>query len=689
MITKLSQSRSTTRKTFPKVFMVGLLCSFSRCSSSALKLSFSAIRCNTYGIQTNLVAKGVQTIHRFSSHDPPDDDTQFSAAGRGGNHGDRPLPPTLESFRNFHDSAEDDDDLGALHYDEFDDNNESAYRQSESYKGEGFPDLSKDWIESTTDAQLSKTSLASLSADGDPHPRKSLVLFADDFDDTTIESIPISPTPQSLFPEIGKVEPTANPVTEQIGIPLASLNLRSLTPGRERSGGRDQDYIRGASGMGITTDLEALKTKLESITQAIYKQNAGEEFNINSIKQLSMVLFGVPDESTDKDALYAIASAGNKMADLILQHRKCKVDIRRMEKKTSNIENGVYITSAIKTSNNNASQDPLLLVDASAYIFRAYYSMPPFHRADGTPIGAVLGFCNMLNRLVLNRLISGERPRLVLVFDPIGKNFRHDLFPDYKANRKECPMDLKPQFALIREAAKAYGIKELEAEGYEADDVIATLVTMAMKEGVDCHILSGDKDLMQLITPLERTESYVHVIDPMSMTRVDYTAVVEKWGVGPELVGDLLAIVGDTSDNIPGIKGLGPKTGTSLLQQFKSLEAILANPAAIEKKAQRTKIEENIEVARLSRQLVELVRDIPREQITFPNQCSVADLRMENLHQERLLKFYDNMGFHELKKRLEGRLSIKSITGQKKQSSWKAREKVSVPTPEDFQDVPF
>ena len=337
----------------------------------------------------------------------------------------------------------------------------------------------------------------------------------------------------------------------------------------------------------------------------------------------------------------------------------------------------------------NASQDPLLLVDASAYIFRAYYSMPPLHRADGTPIGAVLGFCNMLNRLVLNRLISGERPRLVLVFDPIGKNFRHDLYPDYKANRKECPMDLKPQFALIREVAKAYGINELEADGFEADDVIATLVTMAMKEGVDCHILSGDKDLMQLITPLEQTESYVHVIDPMSMTRVDYTAVVEKWGVGPELVGDLLAIVGDTSDNIPGIKGLGPKTGTSLLQQFKSLDAILANPAAIEKKAQRRKIEENIEVARLSRQLVELVRDIPREKISFPNECPVADLRMEDLHQERLLEFYDNMGFHELKKRLEGRLSIKPMAAQKKKSTWKAREKVSVPTPEDFQDVPF
>lgn len=691
MFTKSSQSRITTRTTFPKVLMVGILSSFSRCNS-AFKLSISVVRCNTFGIQTKRVATRAQTVHWFSSYDPPDDDDQFSAVGWDENYGDRPIPPTLESFRSYHDSSDDDDvDFGALHYDEFEDTNKSAYRQPESCKDEGIPDQSKDLIESTTNSQLPKKSLTLLSDDDAARPSKSLVLFADDFDDTTIEYVQVSPPPQPLFPEleIGKLEPTTNPVTRPIGVPLASLNIRPPPPGMERPGGRDQDYIRGASGNGITTDLEAMKTKLESITQAIYKQNKGEEFNINSIKQLSIALFGIPDEPTDKDALYAIASAGNRMADLVLQHRKCKVDIRRMEKKTSNQEKGVFLTSAIKTSNENASQDPLLLVDASAYIFRAYYSMPPLHRADGTPIGAVLGFCNMLNRLVLNRLISGERPRLVLVFDPIGKNFRHDLYPDYKANRKECPMDLKPQFALIREVAKAYGINELEADGFEADDVIATLVTMAMKEGVDCHILSGDKDLMQLITPLEQTESYVHVIDPMSMTRVDYTAVVEKWGVGPELVGDLLAIVGDTSDNIPGIKGLGPKTGTSLLQQFKSLDAILANPAAIEKKAQRRKIEENIEVARLSRQLVELVRDIPREKISFPNECPVADLRMEDLHQERLLEFYDNMGFHELKKRLEGRLSIKPMAAQKKKSTWKAREKVSVPTPEDFQDVPF
>ena len=126
--------------------------------------------------------------------------------------------------------------------------------------------------------------------------------------------------------------------------------------------------------------------------------------------------------------------------------------------------------------------------------------MAPLHRADATPIGAVLGFCNMLNRVVLNMMMKGEQPRIALVFDPPGKNFRHEIYDQYKANRDETPVDLIPQFAMVREVAKVYGIAQLEAPGYEADDVIATLATMALKEGLDVNILSGDKDLMQLVT---------------------------------------------------------------------------------------------------------------------------------------------------------------------------------------------
>jgi len=129
------------------------------------------------------------------------------------------------------------------------------------------------------------------------------------------------------------------------------------------------------------------------------------------------------------------------------------------------------------------------------------YAYPPLHRSDGTPIGAVLGFCNMLNRLVLNNMMKGEQPRIALVFDAKGKTFRHDIYEEYKANRPPAPVDLVPQFGLIREVAKAYGIPQIEAPNFEADDVIATLATMALKEGLDANVLSGDKDLMQLVTP--------------------------------------------------------------------------------------------------------------------------------------------------------------------------------------------
>ena len=146
-------------------------------------------------------------------------------------------------------------------------------------------------------------------------------------------------------------------------------------------------------------------------------------------------------------------------------------------------------------------REPLLLIDTSAYIFRAYHAMPPLHRADGTPTGALHGVCRMLQSLLLARLLRGERPRVVLVFDFNGPTFRHELYPEYKANRGPCPEDLAPQFALVREAADAFGVAQVEAAGYEADDVIATLAKEALAEGVDVDIFSGDKDLMQLITP--------------------------------------------------------------------------------------------------------------------------------------------------------------------------------------------
>ena len=249
--------------------------------------------------------------------------------------------------------------------------------------------------------------------------------------------------------------------------------------------------------------LEQMEQQLEDLKSEIYAQNNQKEFNINSPRQVSEVLFGEPGQSTNKEVLEAMGGAGNRMADLIIKYRQMSRKIKRYNKKEETKSSGTLVSDVgvVNSTSVKLDADPLLLVDTSAYIFRAYYSMPPLHRSDGMPIGAVMGFCNMLNRLLLDQMVDGDRPRLVLVFDPEGSSFRKDLYGEYKANRPECPMDLVPQFELVKEAAKAYGIPRVEAESYEADDVIATLATMASQQGIDTHILSGDKDLMQLITP--------------------------------------------------------------------------------------------------------------------------------------------------------------------------------------------
>jgi hypothetical protein len=333
-----------------------------------------------------------------------------------------------------------------------------------------------------------------------------------DADETTISKSP---------PRVNEISSKGS--TAPSPLPKPSMPPRADFPSRPppNEDHRNDVYVQASSGNAITSQAELLTMQLKKLEQEIYAQNNHEKFNIHSPKQVSIVLFGKEGQSTNKETLEAMGGSGRVMADLILQHRSLARRISRLGKRQTDKSNGTLVVQNISASarpftptrkrneSNDASHndeevvegDPLLLVDASAYIWRAYYSMPPLHRKDGMPVGAVLGFCNMLNRLVLSRMLEGERPRLVLVFDSKGKTFRHDLYDEYKANRKECPMDLIPQFDLIREAAEAYGIQQIEASNFEADDVIATLATMALKEGVDANILSGDKDLMQLITP--------------------------------------------------------------------------------------------------------------------------------------------------------------------------------------------
>jgi DNA polymerase-1 len=453
-----------------------------------------------------------------------------------------------------------------------------------------------------------------------------------------------------------------------------------------------------AGGSGTLSERDILAARLDQALRDIYEQNGGREFNPNSPRQVAAAVFGEggEGESTARDVLDALAGAGNRMADLVLRYRRARSDLRRVEKRAENRKSGIHVddfhrmpsrtgngTSAsspppLRTDDDDTAAataadvadvtdmasmtdgergQPLLLVDASAYIFRAYYSMPPLHRQDGMPVGAVLGFCNMLNKLVMNRLLSGELPRIVLVFDSKGKTFRHELYPDYKANRPPCPEDLVPQFDLIRGCARAYGIAQIEAPAYEADDVIATLARMATEEGIDVNILTGDKDLMQLVTPPGASPA-VHMIDPKEMIRVTHNVVLEKWGVPPALLGDLLALAGDSADNVPGVPGIGPKIASALINDFGSLESLLERAEEIKQKGRREKVLGNAEQARLSRALVELDTSVPLDSMTMPeNFTTVSELRMEAISGDNLLLFYENMGFSDMVRRWKGRLS--------------------------------
>jgi hypothetical protein len=281
------------------------------------------------------------------------------------------------------------------------------------------------------------------------------------------------------------------------------------------------DMSQASNGISSTSHSSTLLHQIEHLTSQIYQLNNGEEFNIDSPKQVSRVLFGEEGRSVNKDVLEALASTGNQLAASIYKYRKLTREYNRELKKMEQIEKGgrkndYYgnlarhqnagsesnsAQAADKTEDGNKRREPLLLIDTSAYIFRSYHAVPPLHHSDGTPTGALHGVCRMLQNLLLNRLLKGDQPRVVLAFDSKGDNFRHELYPEYKANRGPCPEDLIPQFDLVREAADAFGIVQVQAEGFEADDVIATLAKRAVEEGVDVDILSGDKDLMQLITP--------------------------------------------------------------------------------------------------------------------------------------------------------------------------------------------
>ncbi|MEY4472803.1 MAG: polymerase [Pseudomonadota bacterium] len=290
----------------------------------------------------------------------------------------------------------------------------------------------------------------------------------------------------------------------------------------------------------------------------------------------------------------------------------------------------------------------LYLVDGSAYIFRAYHRLPPLTNPQGVPVGAVYGYTTMLWKLADDLHKADGPTHLAVILDASGKSFRNDIYDQYKANRPPPPEDLRPQFPLIRDATRAFSLPCIEEQGLEADDLIASYARAATERGWDVTIVSSDKDLMQLVGKCQHAdggEARIDMLDTMKNQRIDVPEVIEKFGVPPELVGDVLALMGDAVDNVPGIRGIGPKTATKLIQEHGGLEAALAAAEAMKPSKLRENLIEHADMARLSRVLVQL-----KEDCALP--VALDDFKLDTIPPDPLAAFLEEHGFHSLLKRL-------------------------------------
>ena len=253
--------------------------------------------------------------------------------------------------------------------------------------------------------------------------------------------------------------------------------------------------------------------------------------------------------------------------------------------------------------------DHFYLIDGSGYIFRAYYALPPLTRkSDGLPVGAVSGFCNMLFKLLEDSKSSEnlEKPtHFAVIFDSARKNFRNEIYSDYKGNRSDAPDDLIPQFDYIRKSVLAFNLPSIEMLNYEADDLIATYVEQILDEGAKVTIVSSDKDLMQLF------KKKVRIYDPMKNKFISNDDVINKFGVGPDKVIDVQSLAGDSTDNVPGVPGIGVKTAAELIKEYGNLENLLKNANKIKQNKRRETLLENKDKALVSKKLVTLKNDVP------------------------------------------------------------------------------
>lgn len=278
----------------------------------------------------------------------------------------------------------------------------------------------------------------------------------------------------------------------------------------------------------------------------------------------------------------------------------------------------------------------ICLIDGSGYIFRAFYALPPLNAPDGTPVNAVFGFTNMFMRLTSKIKCD----YCLVLFDAKRRNFRNDIFPDYKATRKETPEDLIPQFPLIHKAVEALNLHFLEMDGFEADDLIATYANEALSQGIEVVVVSGDKDLMQLIRP------GVEFYDPMKDKFFSPEDVKEKFGVYPDRVVDVQALSGDSIDNVPGVPGIGPKTAAQLVNEYGSLEGVLQHAPEIKQEKRRQLLTEHAEDARISLQLVTLKADVDVPADLSAYKCLAPSLDV-------MTRFINEYGFSSLRSKVE------------------------------------
>src|SRR5438309_4801613 len=301
----------------------------------------------------------------------------------------------------------------------------------------------------------------------------------------------------------------------------------------------------------------------------------------------------------------------------------------------------IETTEALAPAAEKPAATPhLYLVDGSSYIFRAYHRLPPLTNRHGTPAGAVYGYTTMLWKLA-DGLTKADGPtHMAVILDASEHTHRNEMYAQYKAHRPPPPEDLVPQFPLIRVATRAFSIPCIEEAGLEADDIIACYVTAAKKAGWQVTIVSSDKDLMQLIE-----DGQIDMLDTMNDRRIDEATVIEKFGVGPEKVGDVLALMGDSVDNVPGVPGIGPKTATQLIQAFGDLETVLASTDQITKPKLKQSLIDHADAARLSRELVRLVCEAPLPE-------PLEDLALKGIPKEPLAEFLADQGFKTLLTRL-------------------------------------